>query len=107
MIDASIRRTARQLAALGDPHRLRIVRHLLLHGPAHVTALADAIGVVMANVSHHLGVLRAAGILTDAKAGRKVIYSVSPAVLDPVGRDGALAVLVVGTMRVVFNRDAA
>lgn len=61
---------------LGESTRLNIVR-LLVAGPANVTDIATALGVEIVNVSHHLGVMRAAGIVQDRKDGRFVIYALA------------------------------
>jgi DNA-binding transcriptional ArsR family regulator len=58
------RAVARMFAALGEPTRLKIATHLLA-GPSHVGALAEVVGEPMVNVSHHLGVMRQAGVLED------------------------------------------
>ena len=70
---------AERLRALAEPERLRIVT-ALLKGPRHVGALADELDDAMVKVSHHLGVLRHAGIVQAAKQGRFVEYSLHPEV---------------------------
>jgi DNA-binding transcriptional ArsR family regulator/catechol 2,3-dioxygenase-like lactoylglutathione lyase family enzyme len=72
---------ARVLRALAEPERLRLVRSLRL-GPKNVTELAEALGEQIANVSHHLGVLRQAGVVVDEKQGRFVLYRLHPDVLQ-------------------------
>jgi DNA-binding transcriptional ArsR family regulator len=79
-------RCARLLAALASPERLRIVRHLR-DGPRNVTQLAQALGVAVVNLSHHLMVLRHAGLVRGARKGRFVHYSLTPGVFQPQ-RDG-------------------
>lgn len=64
------------LQALGEPTRLNIVR-LLAAGPSNVTDIATALQVEIVNTSHHLGVMRAAGVVQDRKDGRFVIYSLA------------------------------
>ncbi|WP_439627534.1 ArsR/SmtB family transcription factor [Gemmata sp.] len=66
------------LAALAEPTRLAIVAALAA-GPRNVTQLAAAVGAEIANVSHHLGVLRTAKVVTDAKSGRFVVYTLAAA----------------------------
>ncbi len=81
-------RCATLLGALASPERLRIVR-LLAGGRRNVTEIVEALGIPPLNVSHHLTVLRTAGLLTNAKEGRFVYYSLAPAV-GGVRPDGAL-----------------
>jgi ArsR family transcriptional regulator len=57
---------ARFLKVLADPVRLRIIE-CLQAGPLVVTDLCDQLQEAMANVSHHLGVLRDAGVVSAAK----------------------------------------
>jgi ArsR family transcriptional regulator len=73
-------RCARLLKALADPERLRII-DCLRQGPRNVSDLAAALGAEVVNVSHHLGVLRHAGLVLDEKQGRFVVYRVHPDVL--------------------------
>ena len=68
---------ARFLKALADPDRLKIIQ-CLQAGPKNVTDLAQALGKELANVSHHLGVLRHAGLVLDEKQGRFVLYRLHP-----------------------------
>jgi ArsR family transcriptional regulator len=73
---------ARKLRALAEPERLRIVQ-CLRDGPRNVSELAGLLKAEIVNVSHHLGVLRHAGLVCDEKQGRFVIYSLHPDVFQP------------------------
>jgi DNA-binding transcriptional ArsR family regulator len=64
------------LKALGEENRLRILR-LLLSGEQRVNGISEALGISAYNVSKHLGVLRAAGLITCRKDGRERVYSVA------------------------------
>ena len=68
---------ARQLQAIAEPNRIRII-DCLRTGQKNVTQLATLLGVEIVNVSHHLGVLKSAGLVEDKKDGRFVIYSLHP-----------------------------
>ncbi|HTU21466.1 MAG TPA: metalloregulator ArsR/SmtB family transcription factor [Gemmataceae bacterium] len=70
-------RCARALHALADPERLRIV-HCLRDGGRNVSELAALLNTKVVNVSHHLGVLRHAGLVQDEKQGRFVVYRLHP-----------------------------
>jgi len=96
---ADARAVARMFAALGEPTRLRIASHLLA-GPSHVGALAEVVGEPMVNVSHHLGVMRQAGVLEDEKKGRQVFYRFRESVFASGGDDGIAATLTFGPYRV-------
>jgi|SRR5262245_23973061 len=80
-------RCARSLKALADPDRLRIIQCLQL-GPKNVSELAKLLDAELANVSHHLGVLRNAGLVQDEKKGKFVVYSLHPRVFQ---RDDTVA----------------
>jgi DNA-binding transcriptional ArsR family regulator len=81
-------RCAELLGALAAPERLRIVQ-ILREGPRNVTELAELLGQPAVNVSHHLMVLRYAGLVRNRKQGRFVLYSLAPGVLEDGGPDSA------------------
>ena len=68
------------VAALGDPVRLRIVSMLLAapDGYACGCDLEHPLGLSQPTVSHHLKVLREAGLVAGEKRGRWVHYRVVP-----------------------------
>ena len=59
--------------ALSDPKRLRIL-YALGSGERSVGDLASELGVSIANVSQHLGVLRSRGLVESRREGTSVIY---------------------------------
>src|SRR6201989_1721227 len=61
--------------ALAHPTRIAIIEQLR-HGELSAGALIERLGGEEANVSQHLGVLRAKSILVSRKAGNQVFYSV-------------------------------
>jgi ArsR family transcriptional regulator, nickel/cobalt-responsive transcriptional repressor len=65
------------LQAIAEPNRIRIIE-CLRAGSKNVTELAKLLNVEIVNVSHHLGVLRTAGLVHDEKQGRFVVYSLHP-----------------------------
>jgi DNA-binding transcriptional ArsR family regulator len=101
---ADARRAAVVLAALAEPTRLRVLFHLA-RAPHHVGRLAELVGTPMVNMSHHLGVMRQAGLVEDEKDGRRVVYRFRPEVF--AAGDGAetLGVLTVGPFRVVVRAN--
>lgn len=96
------RKVAALLAAVAEPTRLRVLWHLA-KGPQHVGALADLVDIPMVNMSHHLGVMRQAGVLDDSKDGRRVIYKLRPEVFTPGTTPDILGVLTLGNFRVVMR----
>lgn len=68
-----VRPVSRLFKALGDDTRLRIVA-LLSHGELCVCHLQEALSLSQPNVSRHLGILRAAGVVADRREGNWVYY---------------------------------
>lgn len=71
---------ATYLKALGDSHRLQIMRALRT-SPFTVTDLALILGLEVANVSHHLRVLFHAGLVTTEREGKYIYYEINREVL--------------------------
>jgi ArsR family transcriptional regulator len=64
---------AEVLKTLASPRRLEIL-HRLAEGPCEVSRLAEEIGASQPNISQHLAVLRAAGLVDAERDGREVRY---------------------------------
>ncbi len=79
---ATIRRDGcvAKLKVLADDTRLAVVRQLL-KGPQHVNAMNATIDVDQSLLSHHLRVLRDAGVVESRRDGKAVLYRLSDAVL--------------------------
>lgn len=79
------------LGALADPVRLRIVSMLLdaPEGSACGCDLEEPIGLSQPTISHHLKVLREAGLVAGERRGRWVYYHVVPEALEEIA--GALS----------------
>ncbi len=67
---------AEVLKTLANPRRLEILHRLVL-GPCEVRRLAEEIGASQPNVSQHLAVLRAAGVVDAERDGREVRYRIA------------------------------
>lgn len=65
--------------ALSQETRLRIVRALVIAGPEGMAAgaVAEKVGVSATNVSFHLKSLEQAGLVTQQRASRSIIYTAS------------------------------
>jgi DNA-binding transcriptional ArsR family regulator len=92
-------RCARMLAALAAPERLEIIR-ILRAGPRNVTEIAERLKSTVVNTSHHLGVLRHAGLVHNEKQGRFVVYSLAPQFFQPEGKAGETEHLDLGCCRI-------
>ncbi|GAA1388285.1 metalloregulator ArsR/SmtB family transcription factor [Pseudonocardia kongjuensis] len=75
---------ARVFKALGDPVRLRLLSLIASHegGEACVCDLTGAFELSGPTISHHLKVLREAGLITGERRGTWVYYRVAPQVLQ-------------------------
>lgn len=75
MSEADALQVALRLKALADPVRVRLMSLLLAAGEVCTCELAPAVGVTEATVSHHLSVLRKAGLVDDGeRRGMNVYY---------------------------------
>ena len=66
----------RALAALAQPIRLQVFRALVVTGPTGLTpgAMAEGLGVPQNTLSFHLKELAHAGLVTQERASRNIIY---------------------------------
>ena len=81
------------LRTLANPHRLDIL-HRLAREPSEVGRLASGLGLSQPNISQHLAVLRAAGLVEAERIGREVRYRL----IDPD------VMVACGVMRSVLER---
>ena len=75
----------RLLAALADPTRLAIVRRLAADVETCACDFSESCDVGQPTVSHHLRVLREAGIVTSQRRGQWIFYRLDPATADRLG----------------------
>ncbi len=64
----------RLLRTLSDPTRLRLLG-VLQRGEHNVTDLCRELRLPQPTVSHHLGLLRSAGLVANRREGKQVYYS--------------------------------
>jgi ArsR family transcriptional regulator, arsenate/arsenite/antimonite-responsive transcriptional repressor len=82
--ESGARTLARGFAALGDPVRLRLLSLLATSpdGAVCVCDLVEPVGKSQPTVSHHLKVLREAGLVTVERRGTNNWYAPVPAALE-------------------------
>src|SRR5919197_4640425 len=73
------------LGALGAPPRLSIVRLLASQPEVCACDFTDCCNVGQPTVSHHLKVLRDAGIVTSERRGSWIYYRIAPGAADRLG----------------------
>jgi DNA-binding transcriptional ArsR family regulator len=73
---------AQRFRVLGEPMRIKLLDRLR-EGDATVGELREALGASQQNISKHLGILHAAGMVARTKQGNHARYSISdPSVFD-------------------------
>jgi len=70
------------LAALADPTRLEIVRQLAGSREVCACDFTDCCGVSQPTISHHLKVLRDAGVVTSDRRGTWIFYRIAPNLIE-------------------------
>lgn len=84
---SSAEKLAQWFSVLGDPTRLRLFSLIATSGEACAACdLALPLGVSQPTVSHHLKVLRDAGLVASEKRGRWVYYQSVPERLEILSR---------------------
>lgn len=74
-----VNKMSQALKALSDVNRIRILE-ILASGEHCVTQLVERLQIDQPKVSHHLAILRSAGIIKSRRDGRHINYSVQPSV---------------------------
>jgi ArsR family transcriptional regulator len=74
------------LGALAHEHRLAVYRLLVARGPEGLRAgtIADRVGLVPSSLTFHLQNLQRAGLITQRREGRQLIYSTDFGVMNAV-----------------------
>ena len=81
---AELSEAARLFRALGDETRLAILRQLREQGEVCACDFVAGCSVAQPTVSHHLKVLREAGLVRGERRGLWIYYRIEPAALDRV-----------------------
>jgi len=82
--DRAAESLAMMFKALSDPARVKIMSLLLNADEICACDVADAIGKTAATASHHLKLLRDAGLVTGDKRGTWIFYRAVPARLTTI-----------------------
>ncbi|WP_370814377.1 autorepressor SdpR family transcription factor [Butyricicoccus pullicaecorum] len=69
--------------ALSDPTR-RDILHLLRDGPLPAGEITAHFNISAATISHHLAILRDAGLVLDDKRGKFIYYELNLSVVDEI-----------------------
>lgn len=71
--------------ALADPNRREIIRYLKRES---MTAgeIADKFDISKPSISHHLNILKQAGLIDDERKGQNIVYSLNTSVFEDMMR---------------------
>lgn len=92
---------AQKLKVLSDPTRLKVLELLML-GPKHVGEMCEHLSIEQSLLSHHLKVLREAGMVHASRDGKAVLYRVAP----EVAVEGAGKAINLGCCQLSFEGDS-
>ena len=84
------------LTALADPVRLSFVRQLADNDGICACDFSECCDVSQPTISHHLKVLRDAGVVVSERQGTNIVYSLSP---DFSGRWSAIGASLAGLVQ--------
>ena len=85
------------LSALADPVRLSIVRQLADSADVCACDFTECCTVSQPTISHHLKVLREAGVVISERQGTNIMYSLSP---DFVSRWSGIGASLTGLVQI-------
>lgn len=71
------------LKALSDPNRRKILE-LLKKGPMSAGEIGESFQLTGASLSHHLSVLKKAGLVDDNKQGTFIYYEINTSVMEDI-----------------------
>jgi ArsR family transcriptional regulator len=94
---------AEYLKAVADPDRLKIIQ-CLQGGPKAVGEICRELNAAIANVSHHLKLLKSAGLVCNRKKGRFVFYSLDKKFLRQAS-ESKLNILDFGCCRLELGQE--
>jgi ArsR family transcriptional regulator len=80
------RELARRFRALADPTRIAVVNRLAGEGEVCVCELVADFGLSQPTVSHHLRILREAGLVESRRNGTWAYYRLVPEALEGLAR---------------------
>ena len=99
MLDFKTNKCSRILSVLADVQRLRIIE-CLSEKSRNVGELASCLGKHMVKVSHHLSILRKAGLVKSNRMGRFIYYELQ----SGMGVSGPTSHLDLGCCRLELSK---
>jgi DNA-binding transcriptional ArsR family regulator len=71
------------LGALADPNRQKILK-CLKKSELPVSEIAKNLNITLATLSHHLDILRRAGLVSSRREGRQIFYELNLSVTEEI-----------------------
>lgn len=79
-----LEKAAEMLKAMAHPMRIAILKHLDGDKKLTVTEIHEHLGIEQSTTSHHLGILKAKGVLNSYREGKNTFYYLKNSVLMQV-----------------------
>lgn len=76
-----MKRLNRLFMALSDPTRREILKNLS-QGDRTAGEIAECFSISKPSISHHLGILKEAGLVMDERHGQNILYSLNTTVFQ-------------------------
>lgn len=92
---AAVRDIVSVLRLLADPTRIRLLSMLQVE-ERNVSGLCKQLGLAQPTVSHHLGLMREAGLLNTRRDGKQIFYSINREIITRDDTTRAMSVKVGG-----------
>lgn len=70
-------------SALADPNRQKIIK-CLKKSELPVSEIAKNVNITLATLSHHLDILRRAGLVSSRREGRQIFYELNMSVAEEI-----------------------
>jgi ArsR family transcriptional regulator len=74
---SDLEKRARMISLAGDPTRIKILCFMFANKTACVSDIAEAVGMSIQCVSHHLQIMRDNGLFQAERDGNKICYSIA------------------------------
>lgn len=103
VLDLMTDKCSRMLSVLADPQRLRIIE-CLSDGSRNVGELAVCLGKHLVKVSHHLSVLKKAGLVKSNRRGRYIYYELQSGAISSSDILNGQAYLDLGCCRLELSK---
>lgn len=97
-----------KIAAIGEEARMKVILFLAANKEAAaVNQIAEAVGLPVVNISHHLGILESCELISKEKAGRSVMVSLNDEVFNPSNKEDTVGYFAFDGFKLALPGSAA